>query len=100
SVAPPKLAATRLMPGACTTCTATPSSGAVIGITANCRAALIRIYVGQRPVQRRVNTEISPVFAEVVAGRTKAGPAALLFGCDSSRSVATTTSAFASLQFS
>ena len=36
-----------------------------------------------------------PVCAEVVVGRTKAGPVARLFACGSSRSGVTTTSAFA-----
>jgi hypothetical protein len=40
-----KSAAIRPTPGDCTTCTATPSSGAAIGIIPNCPAVLIRIYI-------------------------------------------------------
>ena len=87
SAGPPRSAAIRRTPGGCTTCTATPSSGAGTGITRNSRAASIRTCTRPRP--RRACAGEGP-------GRTMAGPAGRRCGCGLNRSGVTTTSAFAS----
>ena len=52
-IGPPRSAATRPTPGGCTTCTATPSSGAATGTTRSCRAAPTPTCTPRRPRPRR-----------------------------------------------
>ena len=62
SIVPRESAATRPTRGGCTTCTATPSSGAAIGTTRGCRAARTLICMPRRaPATRSEHGDISRV---------------------------------------
>ena len=62
----------------------------------SCRAAPIPICMPRRLRPREASTATSPASAAAAAGPTTAGPAGRPFACASSRSGATTTSAFGS----
>ena len=95
SAGPPGSAVTPPIPGGCTTCTATRTSGAGIGTTRDCRAARTPTCTPRRTRPRKANTAISPVFAVAGAGPTTAGPAGRPSDCGSNPNGDTTTSAFA-----
>src|SRR5262249_45005265 len=94
SIELPESAATPPTLGACTTCTATSSNGAGIGITRNCRAASIPTCRQAR--DQGTGTEPIPAYAGAARFAMMAGLAGPPPGCGSSRSGVTTTSAFAS----
>jgi hypothetical protein len=83
-------AATRPTPGGCTTCTATPSSGAETGTTPSSPAVSIRTYTLPKPRHACAGAD---------AGLTRGGRAGPRFACGLNPSVVTTTSASASSPF-
>src|SRR5690242_1441266 len=81
--------------GDCTTCMATLSSGAGIGIAGNCQEEQILICIWRRTQLRKANTAILPGFVAGDAGLTRVGRAGQRFDCGSNPSGGTIISDFA-----
>ena len=88
------------MPGASTTCTAIPTSGAGTGRMRSCPAESIPTCTSPSPRRRGIGPAMCRGCAGAGAGPTTAGLAGPPADCGSNRSGATTTSAFALWPFS